>query len=323
MKPWLWLPAKWSHTLAPTLLPLMSWCGSQSPTRWRPFSWKGLEFANPLGLAGGVDKDGRQLLNWQRLGAGFLEVGTITPRPQGPNPGRIMDRDTRTLSVWNKMGFPNPGAENVQKVLESIHSEIKVPLFINIGKNRDTDNSAAMSDYVKAYQILKNSSQTFVINISSPNTKGLRDLQSKSALQELLKSLRNEIGDKNLLLKLSPDLSDDQLKECLDIGLKENMDGFILTNTTLQRPCDLPYSPQEGGVSGIPLKDLSRHSLKVSLNHLGDDRKQKLIISVGGIMDANEIQWRLDQGANLVQVYSALIYSGPFFFRKMARQTWH
>ncbi len=323
MKPWLWLPPKWSHSLAPTFLPLATLFSSSEELRWKSFEWKGNSFLNPLGIAGGVDKTGTQLRHWQKLGAGFLEVGTITPRPQGPNPGLIMDRDTKTFSIWNKMGFPNPGAEHVREVLLSLKGELKVPLFINIGKNRDTDNNEALSDYLKTFQILKECGKTFVVNISSPNTKGLRDLQTKSHFKNLLSTLRNEMPEHNILVKLSPDMSQDQLKECLDIGLEEKIDGFILTNTTLQRPITLPFAPLEGGVSGDPLKSLSRQSLETTVHHLGKDKNKVLLVSVGGVMDAREIQWRLDHGANLVQVYAALIYHGPFFFKEMARQSWH
>lgn len=322
MKPWLWLPPTWSHTMAPALLPLASIFSSNEDLRWKTFDWKGQKFLNPLGIAGGVDKSGTQLIHWQKLGAGFLEVGTITPNPQNPNPGLIMDRDTKTFSVWNKMGFPNPGAESVKSVLFNLLPHLKIPLFINIGKNRDTDNSSALQDYLKAFQILKDCAKTFVINISSPNTKGLRDLQSKTYLKSLLAALRQEMSEHHLLVKLSPDMSSDQLKESLDVGLEEKIDGFILTNTTLQRPIPLPYSPLEGGVSGDPLKMLSRQTLEIAVHHLGMDKQKILLVSVGGIMDANEIQWRLDQGANLIQVYAALIYHGPYFFKSMARQKW-
>lgn len=322
MKPWLWLPAKWTHALGPAVLPVAALFGPKGPTRWKTLNWKGHEFGNPLGIAGGVDKEGTHLLHWQSLGAGFLEVGTVTPRPQGPNPGTIMDRDTKTLSVWNKMGFPNPGADSIKIQIEKILPELKVPLFINIGKNRDTDNKDALKDYTAAYTILKNCSDIFVINISSPNTKGLRDLQSRDQLRDFLAGIRQVADSKKLLLKLSPDMHLDNLKECLDLGVQEKIDGFILTNTTLQRPGDLPY-PSEGGVSGDPLKLLSRQALTTAVKHLGTEKKNHLVVSVGGILDCDEIAWRLQNGADLTQVYAALIYEGPFFFKKAARYPWH
>ncbi|MEY4615888.1 MAG: hypothetical protein RJB66_848 [Pseudomonadota bacterium] len=322
IKPWLWIPPSWSHNLAPAILPVLSFFHKEGPTRWKPLSWKNQQFENPLGIAGGVDKQGNQLLHWQKLGAGFLEVGTVTPRPQGPNPGTIMDRDSKTLSVWNKMGFPNPGAEFVKEKIESILPDLKVPLFINIGKNRDTDNDHAIDDYKSALQTLQNCGTTFVINISSPNTKGLRDLQSREHLRVFLSEVRQSAPNKNLLLKLSPDMSDDQLREAIDLGAQEKMDGFILTNTTLQRPGNLPF-PSEGGVSGSPLRLISRKTLQTAVSHLGHDKKNFLIVSAGGIMDCEEIAWRLENGADLTQIYAALIYHGPLFFKKAARFQWH
>lgn len=324
MKPWLWLPPTWSHALAPAFLPLVARLASDGkPAQWKSFLWQGHHFPNPLGLAGGVDKEGNQLLQWQQLGAGFLEVGTITPRPQGPNPGRIMDRHTRTLSVWNKMGFPNPGAQAVRQQLLKYSGQLKIPLFINIGKNRDTDNHDAAKDYCQAYDILKDCGDIFVINISSPNTKGLRDLQSRQYLSQFLDEIRNYASDKKLLLKLSPDMDNDNLRESLDLAMEKKMDGFILTNTTLQRPLELPFPPHEGGVSGDPLKILARQALSTTTQHLGDQKKNYLVVSVGGILDYEEVAWRLDHGANLTQVYAALVYQGPFFFQEAAKYPWH
>lgn len=323
MKPWLWLPPMWTHSMAPALLPLVTAFTSKTPERGKGFHWKGHDFINPLGIAGGVDKKGDTLIHWQNLGAGFLEIGTITPRPQDPNSGVIIDRDTKSHSLWNKMGFPNAGAEMTRAHLLKMAPKLKIPLFINIGKNRDTDNRDALKDYKSAIKTLEACSDTFVINISSPNTTGLRDLQHRDQLKNLLAGVRQAAPQKKLLLKLSPDLSQDQLKDCLDLGVQEQMDGFVLTNTTLQRPLDLPFPKGEGGVSGEPLKALSRQALLKATSHLGESKQNLLIISAGGIMNSEEVRWRLDHGANLIQVYSALVYTGPFFFRNVVRELWH
>lgn len=323
MKPWLWLPPKWSHSMAPALLPLATVFASRAPARGDGFQWKGYDFINPLGIAGGVDKEGISLLHWQQLGAGFLEVGTITPLAQRANPGLIIDRDNKSHSLWNKMGFPNAGADIAKDHLLKMKAKLKVPLFINIGKNRDTDNLQALNDYKSAIKTLDSCSDIFVINISSPNTTGLRDLQQRDQLKNLLAGIRHEAPQKKLLLKLSPDMSQDQLKDCLDLGLQEKMDGFVLTNTTLQRPLDLPFPKGEGGVSGEPLKILSRYALTTTTTHLGASKQNLLIVSAGGIMNSEEVRWRLDHGANLIQVYSALVYSGPFFFRNVVKELWH
>jgi dihydroorotate dehydrogenase len=323
MKPWLWLPPAWSHKLAPHLLPLLAHCGDTKTPQWQSFEWRGNLFNNPLGVAGGVDKAGHQLLAWQALGAGFIEVGTITPRPQTANPGKIMDRQYTTLSLWNKMGFPNEGVQTLKNRLEQIHDKIHIPLFVNIGKNRDTPNENAEQDYLACIKELKNLAKIFVINISSPNTKGLRDLQSTENLRKLLRPLRQEAANHSLLLKLSPDLEPEALKDLLDLCLTEQINGVILTNTTLQRPlASLPYSTTEGGVSGAPLRALSRKSLLTAVEHLGLDRNKLLLVSVGGVTDAEEVQWRIQHGAHLVQTYSALVFQGPFFFKKVAKTLW-
>lgn len=322
MKPWLWLPPEWAHIIAPHFLPLIAHCGVKKTPQWKSFEWKGNVFQNPLGVAGGVDKEGHQILAWQALGAGFVEVGTITPRPQTPNPGKIMDRQYSTLSLWNKMGFPNEGVQVLKKRLENIDGKLQIPLFVNIGKNRDTPNENAYLDYLKCIQELKNLTKVFVINISSPNTKGLRDLQATESLRQLLKPLRNEATEQSLLLKLSPDMETDALKDILDLCLHEKIDGVILTNTTLQRPIkSLPYS-SEGGLSGEPLKEFSRKALQTAVLHLGSDKNKLLLVSVGGVTNTTEVQWRLDHGAHLVQTYSGLIFEGPFFFKKVAKQLW-
>jgi dihydroorotate dehydrogenase len=322
IKPWLWLPPEWSHVMAPHFLPILAHCGDQKTPQWNSFEWKGHVFQNPLGVAGGVDKEGHQILAWQSLGAGFVEVGTITPRPQTPNPGKIMDRQNSTLSLWNKMGFPNEGVEVLKKRLEALGGKSQIPLFINIGKNRETPNESAYQDYLKCIQELRNLIKVFVINISSPNTKGLRDLQSVASLRELLKPLRNEANNHSLLLKLSPDMESDALKDILDLCLHEKIDGVILTNTTLQRPLkSLPYS-NEGGLSGEPLKEFSRKALVTAVKHVGNDKNKLLLVSVGGVTNAEEVQWRLNQGAHLVQTYSGLIFEGPFFFKKVAKKIW-
>jgi dihydroorotate dehydrogenase len=291
---------------------------------WDPFVFRNLQFKNRLGLAGGVDKTGSQLLSWQALGAGFLEVGTITPRPQNANPGCIMNRDLKTHSLWNKMGFPNQGIEALKKSLTPVRDQIKVPLFINIGKNRDTLNENATDDYLKCVRELSYLADAFVVNISSPNTKGLRELQDEKFLKRLLTEIRAAVPiQQTLLVKLSPDMTKEQLCQSLDIAIESGINGFVLTNTTTSRTKDLSHFPSEGGVSGLPLVSLSRWALEICNRHLieklGSNKKNIIIVSVGGILSANEIQFRLNMGADLVQVYSALIFEGPLFFSKVAK----
>jgi dihydroorotate dehydrogenase len=286
---------------------------------WKSFTWNNLEFKNPLGLAGGMDKNAESLKEWWALGAGFVEIGTVTPKPQSANPGKIMDRDLERKALWNKMGFPSHGAEEVYYNLLA-HDYKPTPVFINIGKNRETANEAAVDDYAYLIHRLKDPADAFVINISSPNTKGLRDLQNKQALTKLLTpliKLSHADTSKPILLKLSPDLSDENLEEALNVAVDLGIDGFVLTNTTLSRPGGIAF-PAEGGLSGAPLKPLSCQILQKSLQILGKHRSGKLIISAGGAMTPEDVFERLQMGADLVEIYSALVFEGPGFFRNVA-----
>lgn len=324
MKIWQFLPAKLAHDLAPYALPVIAraWGVKETPQR-HAFKWEKLKankiFANPLGIAGGVDKTGEQLLSWQQLGAGFLELGTLTPLPQKPNPGQILARSFKHLALWNKMGFPNAGVADAKRRLEALDKKLRVPLFINIGKNRQTPNEEAHKDYQTCIRELKTHADVFVINISSPNTKGLRDLQASRQLGELVKTCQDETGGATpLLVKLSPDLTEDSLKSNLEVLLKNQIDGITLTNTSIQRPPGTEeFLAHEGGVSGAPLKILSRSALSQAIEFLGEDKKKLLIVSAGGIDSKEELLWRLHQGANLCQVYAALVFKGPRFFQNV------
>lgn len=320
IKPWLLLPPQWAHDLGPWALPLIASLCEKKDNTWNPKNWRGLEFRNPLGLAGGVDKSGDSLLAWQKLGVGFLEVGTITPLAQKPNPGKILDRNSSQKAVWNKMGFPNAGVEHLQKKLQKIKTQIKVPLFINIGKNRTTPNESASLDYILCLRALNASADAFVINISSPNTSDLRDLLRKENLKRFLQPIVDEKNrqpqKKPLLLKLSPDMEKDSLGEALETSLELDLDGWILTNTTLSRPQGVSF-PKEGGLSGQPLKSLSLESLKWATEFLKSRKGDRLLISVGGIESAEDVTTRLQAGADLVQLYSALIFEGPRLFQSL------
>lgn len=318
-KPWLLLPPQWAHDLGPFGLKLFALLQSKPIPTWKSFTWNNLHFKNPLGIAGGVDKNAESLKEWWALGSGFAEIGTVTPRPQEPNPGKIMDRDLHRLAVWNKMGFPSAGAEEVFYNLRDLERK-QTPVFVNIGKNRDTPNEHAVDDYLALIERLRSQADAFVVNISSPNTKGLRDLQNKEALRKLLepviqKSHSNE--SKPVLLKLSPDLNDESLEDALAVSVELGIDGFVLTNTTLSRPEGISFPP-EGGLSGAPLKPLSCQILEKSLRILGKNRHGKLIVSAGGIMTPEDVFERLQMGADLVEIYSVLIFEGPGFFHKVA-----
>lgn len=320
MKPWLWLPPHLAHDLSPMALRFYGLFAEGSTPVWKSRVWRHLVFKNPLGIAGGVDKNAESLRGWWALGAGFIEVGTVTPRPQDPNPGRIMDRHLPSASLWNRMGFPSEGAEEVLGNLRA-HRPFRTPIFINIGKNRSTPNEEAGRDYLELIRTFAGHGDAGVVNISSPNTKGLRDLQQTENFKKFLEPLINEAQKRNwpLLIKLSPDMETHALAESVNTATEMGIDGFVLTNTTLSRFAGSPY-PSEGGVSGAPLRSLSLQALKTALHTLGDRRTGKLIISVGGVMTAEDVFERLSLGADLVQVYSALILEGPGFFRKVAQK---
>ncbi|MGZ3797086.1 MAG: quinone-dependent dihydroorotate dehydrogenase [Pseudobdellovibrionaceae bacterium] len=319
MKPWLLLSPQRAHDLGPFGLKLYSLFHSGPIPVWKSFTWNNLEFKNPLGLAGGMDKNAESLSEWWALGAGFVEVGTVTPRPQSANPGKIMDRDLGKKALWNKMGFPSHGADEVYYNLAA-HDDKPTPVFVNIGKNRETSNENAVDDYLYLIHRLKDQADAFVINISSPNTKGLRDLQNKQALNKLLDPLikaSHGASSRPVLLKLSPDLEDESLAEALGVAVELGIDGFVLTNTTLSRPSGIHFPP-EGGLSGAPLKPLSCQILQKSLDILGTHRSGKLLVSVGGAMTPEDVFERLQMGADLVEIYSALVFEGPGFFRNVA-----
>ena len=322
MKPWLWIPAKWAHDLGPLGIQIYSKIFGQSKTPiWNAFNYKDLVFKNRIGIAGGVDKNADLLTAWESLGCGFLEIGTVTPAPQKPNPGKIIDRNLKTKSLWNKMGFPSAGAEEVFYNVRNFKEHSTIPIFVNIGKNRTTENSKAHEDYIFLLNHFSVVADAFVINISSPNTTGLRDLAKKENLDLFLTPIMQAVRDFKLsqpiLIKLSPDLEIADLKSVLQICLHHNVDGFVLTNTTLSRK-DVPNYPTDGGASGLPLADLSKQALKIAVQACSEQNTKKLIISAGGVMTERDVFERIDMGADLVQAYTALIYEGPGFFRKVS-----
>lgn len=324
-RPWLWLPPAWAHALAPSLLPLAALLAPDADDlRWREFSWRGMKFRNPLGTAGGLDKDAESLDEWAALGAGFLEIGTITPKAQGPNPGRIVDRDVRAGALWNRMGFPSQGLRVARANLQDWSAaaggpgERLTPVFVNAGKNRDTSLDQAAADYALVIRELDDLADAFTINISSPNTQGLRDLFQPERLRDFLSPLR-EATRRPLLLKLSPDLDAESLASAIDSLLSVGLDGVVATNTTLARPPQVNFPP-EGGLSGAPLATLSLHMLDEVLRLLGRGREGRLVVSAGGVMNTDDVLQRLDRGADLVQVYSTLVLNGPWLFSQAARR---
>jgi dihydroorotate dehydrogenase len=318
LRPWLWLSPALAHQLSPLVLNSLAWINPAKPPEWNSFSWRGLKFPNPLGIAGGVDKDARNVQAWWGLGAGFLEIGTVTPQPQPGNAPPVVDRDLSHAALWNRLGFPSQGVQRVKARLDRLPRPFLTPLFANIGKNAATPLDKAHLDYLELLRVLRGSVDGFVINISSPNTKGLRELLKPERLREFLDPIMQAKQSEPILLKLSPDLQDEELARVLEISNELGIDGWVLTNTSQSLREGLKF-PQEGGVSGRPLGPRSTELLKRTIHLLESKRQGKLIVSVGGVMNAEQVAERLNLGADLVQVYSALIFEGPFFMRNVSR----
>ena len=319
------MPSSWLYHLSPLALKIYSRIPSSKPFLWKPFSWRGMYFPNPLGTAGGIDKNALHIQDWWRLGTGFLEVGTVTPQAQGSNPSKILDRSVQHFSLWNNMGFPNRGLGFTKKRLLCLPKKRQSPIFVNIGKNRETKISHAFEDYKTLLSSLHTLADAFVINISSPNTPDLRSLFSAKKLPQFLQSLkqlREDLDSKTpLILKISPDEED--FLRIIEQSLEAGIEGWCLCNTTSQRLIPNLF-PKRGGVSGRLLADLSLNLLRELNSYLLKHNVQdKLVISCGGVLTAEDVLQRLKEGANLVQVYSALVFKGPGFFRSVYKSFSH
>jgi len=290
----------------------------------KPTRVMGIEFPNPVGLAAGLDKNADYLDGLSRLGFGFIEVGSVTPKPQPGNPQPRIFRLSRHQSLINRMGFNNKGVDYLLDQLGERQRDFV--LGINIGKNLGTPVAQALSDYCLGFEKVYLSADYIVINISSPNTPGLRDLQHEDALESLLagiEQLRRKLEDQHqlrrpLALKLSPDLDQQAIPAIADLLRKYDVDGLIATNTTISRDGvkDHPMSAEKGGLSGMALRERSRKLLTDFYRELGDDIP---IISVGGIDSAEEARMRFELGAKLVQLYTGLIYRGPGLVNAVSR----
>lgn len=285
----------------------------------------GVEFANPLGLAAGFDKDGRALSGLASLGFGHIELGTVTPLPQAGNPKPRIFRLVRDQALINRMGFPNEGAAKLRHRLKRGFRN-GVVLGVNIGKGADTPLEHAVDDYVNLLREFHSTADYVAINISSPNTVGLRRLQARTHLESLLGRLASvrtdlEIETRSrtpLLIKLSPDLSEAELEDAIGVIVSCDMDGVIATNTTIGRDGLTSSGRLEtGGLSGVPLR---RRSLQVVRNIRKLSGGGLCIVGVGGIACARDVREMLDAGASLVQLYSGLVYHGPGLMRQILRE---
>jgi len=338
-------------------LQLVRLAGSLPPSRWflqalftppeKPVEVFGLKFKNPVGLAAGYDKDGVAIPGLAALGFGHVEIGTITPRPQPGNPQPRVFRLIEDEAVINRMGFPSRGSEYVQQRLNptlprgfldslfGIHYRKKLRflqpprntiLGINLGKNKETPNEEAVFDYLSLLQSFAPLADYLAINVSSPNTVGLRSLQGREALEGLLTQLdlQRKIEQERLkkriplLVKLAPDLTERELEEAVEVIIVTGMDGVIATNTTLRREgLRSKHRAETGGLSGKPLTGLSDAILAQIIKKVGG---RIPVVGVGGIMSPEDAKRKLDLGAALVQVYTGMIYAGPGLVKEIVKK---
>ena len=310
------LPAEAAHNLAMAALRLTPSPFLRSmfgPIPQRPLRLFGLNFPNPVGLAAGMDKNAVALPAWQAMGFGFLEAGTITALAQ---PGNEKPRSFRFPSqeaLINRMGFNNRGASAAAKRLRRLKASRRwpsIPVGINIGKSKVTPLENAASDYATSYNLLLPYGDYFVINVSSPNTPGLRTLQDSDSLAQIIRTLKRIHSGKPLLVKIAPDLTDDAVREMAALADSEKLAGLIATNTTLDHTAIPAPADQTGGLSGAPLRQRSTEVIRTLRSVT-----QLPIIASGGIMDAASAKEKLDAGANLVQIYTGFVYHGPELIR--------
>jgi len=276
-----------------------------------------VNFPNPIGLAAGLDKNGVALPAWAALGFGFIEIGTVTAKPQPGNPKPRIFRFPAQRALINSLGFNNDGAEIIAERLRKLRDGGRWPgncrVGINIGKSKVTPLEEATDDYLSSFRLLREFADYVALNISSPNTPGLRELQRPAALSRLLRAIRDENpGAKPLLVKISPDLLATELEEIIATCEQNNVAGIIATNTTLDHSAIPPTLNQEGGLSGAPLQEKS-----TALVRSIAARSTIPVIASGGISDAESARKKFDAGAQLLQVYTGFVYRGPRLLREI------
>ena len=282
----------------------------------------GVDFGNPIGLAAGLDKQGIAVPAWSALGFGFAEIGTVTPRPQPGNPKPRLFRLQHERAIINRFGFNSEGAERVaHNLARTAGRRGALRIGINIGKNKETPNDQAAEDYVRTIDALHPFADYFAVNVSSPNTEGLRDLQEGRTLRLLVERVVSRVAELSphrsipVLVKISPDAADGDLLRSVGAALEGGAAGVIATNTTVSRPSiEGRFANEAGGLSGAPLKAAANATCKALYRHLG---RRIPIVGVGGIFTADDAYERIRSGATLVQIYTALIYEGPGMIHRM------
>lgn len=273
----------------------------------------GLSFPNPIGLAAGLDKNAEALVGLFGLGFGFVEVGTVTPRPQSGNPLPRIFRIPEHTALINRLGFNNEGMAEMKARLERLAWR-PGPVGVNIGKNKDTPNERAVEDYAACAETVGPLGDYVVVNLSSPNTPGLRQLQEPEALAAILSAVKAKVGAKPLFLKIAPDLGDEAVDAVVDVVRSSGITGLICTNTTITRPFEHPTAKETGGLSGKPVFQRSTEVLKRAFKR----SEGKLpIIGVGGVFDGDDAFAKIAAGASVVQIYTGFIYGGPGLPRRI------
>jgi dihydroorotate dehydrogenase len=283
-----------------------------------PRTVAGITFPNPVGLAAGMDKNAVALPAWEALGFGFAEIGTVTALPQHGNPTPRLFRYPPQQALINRFGFNNEGCEAVASRLEGLQASgrwPRIPVGINIGKSKVTPADDAHNDYLLSYKRFHGIGDYVVINVSSPNTPGLRDLQSTEALGKIIRTLRDWEGSpkRPLFVKVAPDLAGEDLVAIVRLAEQEKLAGIIATNTTLDHSAIAPERDQTGGLSGAPIRARSLASLRTIRDHT-----DLPVIACGGVGDAESARERFEAGADLLQLYTSFIYEGPGVLRRIA-----
>ena len=322
------LPGEFAHAAALAALKVVGSLPGSASTKAPGVDLLGLSFPNRIGLAAGLDKDATATRGLARLGFGFVEVGTVTPRPQAGNPKPRLFRLAEDRALVNRMGFNSAGADAVAANLEGIRDRIPIPIGVNIGKNRNTPLAQATADYRACLARVYDVADYLVVNLSSPNTPGLRDLQAADVAGQLVRSLADQRdrlaegrGDGGhvppLFVKVAPDLAPGDLAATVAAALEGGAGGIVATNTTLARPPSLrsKMAAEEGGLSGRPLLPLALETVRRVRAAAGEG---PVVVGVGGISNAADAAAMFEAGADLVQVYSALVYEGPGLVRRLA-----
>jgi len=283
----------------------------------KPKTVFGLNFPNPIGLAAGLDKNGVALPAWAALGFGFIEIGTVTAKAQPGNPRPRIFRLPKQQALINHLGFNNQGADVIAERLHKLRESERwpvVPVGINIGKSKVTPLEEATGDYLYSLRLLRDFADYIVLNISSPNTPGLRELQEPAALSQLLRAIRDEnrLTPKPVLVKIAPDISSAELEEIIATCEQNEVAGIIATNTTLDHSSIPPVRDESGGLSGAPLRERS-----TALVHSIAARSKMPVVAAGGIFDAESAHEKFEAGAQLLQVYTGYIYRGPRLLREI------